>query len=105
MSGIFRVSSPPFTTDADVDLVRNMVEHYIQSSRTIILAVLPSNVDIYHPEDTVDGREGRSMGVLTKPDLVTEVASRKAIKDLVLGKGKQLRLGYCVVNNRSADDA
>ncbi|KNG45924.1 interferon-induced gtp-binding protein mx2, partial [Stemphylium lycopersici] len=29
----------------------------------------------------------------------------KAIKDLVLGKGKQLRLGYCVVKNRSADDA
>jgi hypothetical protein len=47
----------------------------------------------------------RTMGVLTKPDLVTEVASRKAINDLVLGKGKQLRMGYCVVKNRSADDA
>ncbi|KAF2029778.1 hypothetical protein EK21DRAFT_16152, partial [Setomelanomma holmii] len=47
----------------------------------------------------------RTMGVLTKPDLVSEVASQKAIKDLVLGKGEQLRLGYFVVKNHSADDA
>jgi hypothetical protein len=47
----------------------------------------------------------RTIGVLTKLDLVTEVATQKAIKDLVLGKGKQLRLGYCVVKNCSADDA
>jgi hypothetical protein len=108
--GIFRVSSPPFTTDADVDLVRNMVEFYIQNSRTIILAVLPSNVDITTQEilkmaEKADAGGVRTMGVLTKPDLVTEVASRKAIKDLVLGKGKKLRLGYCIVKNRSADDA
>jgi hypothetical protein len=108
--GIFRVSSPPFTTDADVDLVRNMVEFYIQNSRTIILAVLPSNVDITTQEilkmaEKADPGGVRTMGVLTKPDLVIEVASQKAIKDLVLGKGKQLRLGYCVVKNRGADDA
>jgi hypothetical protein len=108
--GIFRVSSPPFTTDNDVDLVRNMVEFYIKNSRTIILAVLPSNVDITTQEilkmaEKADPGGVRTMGVLTKPDLVTEVATQKAIKDLVLGKGKQLRLGYCVVKNRSADDA
>ena len=32
------------------------------------------------------------------------MVTQKAIKDLILGKGKQLRLGYCVVKNRSADD-
>lgn len=108
--GIFRVSSPPFTTDEDVDLVRNMVNSYIENSRTIILAVLPSNVDITTQEilkmaEKADPGGVRTMGVLTKPDLVTEVATQKAIKDLVLGKGKQLRLGYCIVKNRSADDA
>jgi hypothetical protein len=108
--GIFRVSSPPFTTDDDVDLVRNTVEFYIKNSRTIILAVLPSNVDITTQEilkmaEKADPGGVRTMGVLTKPDLVTEVASQKAIMDLVLGKGKQLRLGYCVVKNRGADDA
>ncbi|KAF2183507.1 interferon-induced GTP-binding protein Mx2 [Zopfia rhizophila CBS 207.26] len=44
--GIFRVPSPPLTTDSDIALVRNMVQSYIENSRTIILAVLPSNVDI-----------------------------------------------------------
>ncbi|KAF2191277.1 interferon-inducible Mx protein, partial [Zopfia rhizophila CBS 207.26] len=46
----------------------------------------------------------RTMGVLTKPDLVTDIATQDAIKDLILGKWNQLRLGYCVVKNRSADD-
>ncbi|KAH8707606.1 interferon-induced GTP-binding protein Mx2 [Phaeosphaeriaceae sp. PMI808] len=107
--GIFRVSSPPFTTDNDVHLVRDMVEYYIKNNRTIILAVLPSNVDITTQEilkmaERADPDGKRTMGVLTKPDLVTEMATQKAIKDLVLGKRNVLQLGYCVVKNRSADD-
>lgn len=44
------------------------------------------------------------MGVLTKPDLVTEAATRQVILDLVLGKRSALKLGYYVVKNRGADD-
>lgn len=44
------------------------------------------------------------MGVLTKPDLATERATQQVVVDLVLGKRNNLRLGYCVVKNRSADD-
>jgi GTPase SAR1 family protein len=44
--GIFRVPDTPLTTDHDVSLIRDMVMRYMQDSRTIILAVLPSNVDI-----------------------------------------------------------
>ena len=44
------------------------------------------------------------MGVLTKPDLATEKASKDAIIDLVLNKRGILKLGYYVVKNRSADD-
>lgn len=107
--GIFRVPSPPFTTNSDVALIRAMVESYMQNSRTIILAVMPSNVDISTQEilkmaETADPDGARTMGVLTKPDLVTEAASQAVIKDLVLGKKNKLRLGYCVVKNRSADD-
>jgi hypothetical protein len=111
--GIFRVpspASPPFTTDRDVNLVRNMVEHYIRNSQSIILAVIPSNIDISTQEivkmaERADPSGAGTMGVLTKPDLVTETSMQKAVKDLILGKGKQLRLGYCVVKNRGADDA
>lgn len=43
---IFRYLDPLFTTENDVQLVRSMVETYLQNPRTVILAVLPSNVDI-----------------------------------------------------------
>lgn len=46
----------------------------------------------------------RTMGVLTKPDLVTEAATQQVVKELVLGRRNTLRLGYCVVKNRGADD-
>jgi hypothetical protein len=93
--GIFRVVSPRFTIGADVELVRKMVQFYIENSRTIILAVLPANVDITTQEilkmaEKADPAGVRTIGVLTKPDLVTEVASQIAINDLVLGKGKKL---------------
>lgn len=44
--GIFRNPIEGITTKDDVQLVRNMVKEYIKNNRTIILAVLPSNVDI-----------------------------------------------------------
>jgi GTPase SAR1 family protein len=44
--GIFRVPNPSLTTASDVELVRNMVKKYMLNSRTVVLAVLPSNVDI-----------------------------------------------------------
>lgn len=107
--GIFRVPSPPMATDRDMVTVRNMVESYMKNSRTIILAVLPSNVDIASQEilkmaEIADPDGTRTMGVLTKPDLVTENATQETIMSLVLGRRNQLRLGYCVVKNRSADD-
>ncbi len=107
--GIFRVPNPPLTTDSDVTFVRNMVESYMRNSRTIILAVLPSNVDISTQEilkmaEIADPEGVGTMGVLTKPDLVLENATRDTIKQLVLGERNKLCLGYCMVKNRGADD-
>ncbi|KXJ84908.1 P-loop containing nucleoside triphosphate hydrolase protein, partial [Microdochium bolleyi] len=102
--GIFRL-----TTDDDVQLVRNMVKSYMSNTRTVILAVMPCNVDIATQEiiklaEAADPTGIRTMGVLTKPDLATERATRGAVIDLLLGKRSNLTLGYCVVKNRSADD-
>jgi GTPase SAR1 family protein len=107
--GIFRFPNPPLTTDSDVELVRNMVRKYMLNSRTVLLAVLPCNIDISTQEilkmaTDADPEGLRTMGVLTKPDLVTETATFDAVKDLVLGRRNQLHLGYCVVRNRGADD-
>ncbi|KND89637.1 Interferon-induced GTP-binding protein Mx1 [Tolypocladium ophioglossoides CBS 100239] len=108
--GIFRVPTPGLTTETDITLVENMVKSYMSNRRTIILAVMPCNVDIATQEilklaEAADAEGTRTMGVLTKPDLATEIATRDAIIDLVVGKKGHLKLGYYVVKNRSADDS
>ncbi|PNY26227.1 Interferon-induced GTP-binding protein Mx1 [Tolypocladium capitatum] len=70
---------------------------------------MPCNVDIATQEilklaEAADPEGTRTMGVLTKPDLAMEIATRDAIIDLVVGKRSYLKLGYYVVKNRSADD-
>ncbi|KAI0011596.1 interferon-induced GTP-binding protein Mx2 [Xylariaceae sp. FL0662B] len=107
--GIFRVPTPGLTTESDVVLVQNMVKSYMRNNRTVILAVMPCNVDITTQEilnlaEVADPDGIRTMGVLTKPDLVTEKATQDAVMDLVVGKRNNLALGYCIVKNRSADD-
>ena len=44
--GIFRNVTENVTTEEDIQLVNNMVRSYIRDERTIILAVVPANVDI-----------------------------------------------------------
>ena len=107
--GIFRNPSEGITTKAVIQLVQNMVRGYIKHSRTIILAVLPSNVDIATQEiltiaEDFDKSGERTLGVLTKPDLVTEQSAQANICSVVLGKKRPLTLGYYVVRSRGADD-
>lgn len=107
--GIFRDATEGITTKADIELVCNMVKEYIKNNRTIILAVLPSNVDIATQEilslaKEYDKAGERTLGVLTKPDLVTEHSAQVAVCNLVLGKKRPLTLGYYVVRSRGADN-
>lgn len=106
--GIFR-NPQGVTTKSDIEMVRKMVENYIKDRRTIILAVLPSNVDIATQEilslaEDHDPKGERTLGVLTKPDIVKERSGKNVVCNLVLGKKKPLTLGYYVVCNRGADD-
>lgn len=107
--GMFENETPGLTTKNDIDLVKTMVRNYINESRTIILAVVPCNGDIanqkiltYASEADPEGK--RTLGVLTKPDLAVENATKDVIVDLVRGKRRDLQLGYCLVKNRGADD-
>lgn len=75
-----------------------------------ILAVIPCNIDAATQEilsfaSEADPQGNRTMGVLTKPDLVTETATRETVLDLLQGRRSRLKLGYFVVKNRSADDS
>ena len=88
--GIFRTTTQGTTKD-DMVMVRDLVKRYIRDDRTIILAVLPSNVDIATQEilelaEDYDKNGERTLGVLTKPDLVLEQSAQAAVCDLVQGQ-------------------
>lgn len=74
-----------------------------------ILAVIPCNVDIACNEilwlaAEADPAGVRMMGVLTKPDLLKESALKIIVLDLVNAQRNPLKLGYCVIQNRGAED-
>lgn len=107
--GIFRLTTEGVTSDRDKQLVIDMVKEYIRDSRTIILAVLPCNVDVMTQEilalaETYDPTGERTIGVLTKPDLVKERSAKAVVCNLVEGKRKPLTLGYYVVRSRGGDE-
>ncbi|KAK4231780.1 P-loop containing nucleoside triphosphate hydrolase protein [Podospora fimiseda] len=106
--GIFRNPTEGVTTKEDMAMVKNMVTDYIKNSRTIILAVLPCNIDIANQEiltlaEEYDKKGERTLGILTKPDLLLEASTKATVCNIVENKKKQLKLGYYVIRSRGAD--
>ncbi|KAK8036677.1 interferon-induced GTP-binding protein Mx1 [Apiospora rasikravindrae] len=107
--GIFRRETAGLTTEGDINLVRRMVQSYMKDQRTIILAIIPSNVDpatqeILKLAKEADPEMKRTMAVLTKPDLNIERTTQQIAIDYVTGKRSDLTLGYYIVKNRGPDD-
>ncbi|KAH9887112.1 P-loop containing nucleoside triphosphate hydrolase protein [Xylariomycetidae sp. FL2044] len=108
--GIFRRETEGMTTESDIELVKNMVTHYMKYPRTIILAIIPSNVDpatqdILTLAKKADPEQKRTMAVLTKADLAIEPTTQRIVIDHVLGNRNRLPLGYYVVKNRGPDQS
>lgn len=101
--GIFRKYTEGITTKEDSVMVRSMVQRYMENPRSVMLTVVPSNTDIAVQEiltmaEEADHLSNRTIGVLTKPDLVDEGAENSAI-ELVNGNKHRLALGWCLVKN------
>ncbi|KAG8630500.1 hypothetical protein KVT40_002119 [Elsinoe batatas] len=101
--GIFRVSTEGITTDSDRDLVRAMVQRYMENPRSVILTIVPANVDVATQEiltlaKAFDPDGNRTIGVLTKPDLVDKGGENNVL-DLLRGQKHRLKLGWHVVRN------
>ena len=101
--GIFRKTTEGVTTTADRDMVKSIVCEYMQNPRSVMLAVVPANVDIATQEiltlaEEYDPGGNRTLGVLTKPDLVDNGAEMP-IMGLVEGKRHKLSLGWFMVRN------
>lgn len=101
--GIFRRVTEGVTTQSDKSMVRDMVTSYMKNPRSVILAVIPANGDIATQEildmaEEVDKKGQRTLGVLTKPDIVDEGAESSII-DLLEGRSHKLNLGWAIVRN------
>jgi hypothetical protein len=101
--GIFKNTTPGKTTKSDIDMVREMVLGYMRNSRSVMLTVVPANVDIATQEIVEMAREldpdgDRTLGVLTKPDLVDKGAENDIV-DMIEGKGRGSRIQWSVVRN------
>lgn len=101
--GIFKRTTLGVTTKADMEMVEGMVHNYMKNARCIVLAVVPANVDIATQEileraEELDPEGTRTLGVLTKPDLVDKGAEKNVI-DLIEGRTHQLKLGWHMLRN------
>jgi len=101
--GIFKRTTEGVTTKKDIAMVRAMVMEKMSNPRSIMLTVIASNVDIATQEilemaEEVDKEGIRTLGILTKPDLVDRGAEGRVV-DLVDGKLHVLNLGWHIVKN------
>jgi Dynamin family/Dynamin central region len=101
--GIFRKTTEGLTTKEDQQIVLAMVRRYMENPRSIMLTVVPANVDIATQEiltlaEEVDPDGIRTLGVLTKPDLVDDGAEKSVIQ-LIKGVGHNLELGWYILRN------
>ncbi|KAF2184525.1 hypothetical protein K469DRAFT_739242 [Zopfia rhizophila CBS 207.26] len=79
--GIFRTTTTDIITTTDKELIRHMVETYMRNPRTVMLIVIPANVNPTTQEmaKEVNPNRHRTIGVLTKPDLIDKGAEQKIV--------------------------
>ena len=82
--GIFKRTTSGVTTKSDMEMVGRMVHGYMKNPRSVMLTVVPANVDIATQEilekaEELDPDGIRTLGVLTKPDLVDKGAEKNVI--------------------------
>ena len=91
----------------DIERVtKNMCRNYVTDERTIILCVLPANMDMTLSDGLqmareVDPKGHRTVGVVTKLDIMDAGTNAK---NMLENKEVPLRLGYVGIKNRSQQD-
>ena len=106
--GIFKRTVQGLTTKEDMAMVDQMVQEYMSNPRSVILPVIPCNVDIATQEilqkaEELDPQGKRTLGILTKPDLVDRGAE-KDIVAIIEGKAHTLQHGWHLLRNPGHSD-
>ncbi|KAG0197134.1 hypothetical protein BGX33_000916 [Mortierella sp. NVP41] len=91
-----------------VQTIRTINTRYIKDSRTIILAVVPANVDLNNiyvlgEAERYDQNNERTIPIVTKPDAIEQDLLPNLIQT-ILNKRKFMKLGYLVMRNSSYKD-
>ncbi|XP_051269586.1 interferon-induced GTP-binding protein Mx [Dicentrarchus labrax] len=86
------------------DQIKRLIQKFITKQETISLVVVPCNVDIATTEalnmaQRVDPDGERTLGILTKPDLVDK-GTEETVVDIVHNEVIHLRKGYMIVKCR-----
>jgi GTPase SAR1 family protein len=103
LPGLISVANEEQTED-DIRMVKEMVESYVRSSRTIVLAVVQATNDIANQVIVQLARqhdpEGeRTVGIITKPDLINE-GSEASLALLANNRSNvKLHLGFFLLKN------
>ena len=96
-------------TAAEVDLVHELVQSYMKERRSIILAVVSAKNDyanqiILKLARQVDSEGMRTIGVITKPDLLPPGSeSESSYISLANNRDVEFRLGWHVLKNTDTD--
>lgn len=97
-------------TQADVELVGEITDHYIKQPRTICLAVVSATNDaanqvILTKVHEVDPTGDRTLGIITKPDtLPSGSGSETAYIELARNNNIFFKLGWHVLKNRKYEE-
>nr|XP_014030091.1 unnamed protein product [Salmo salar] len=103
LPGITRVAVKGQPDDIGAQ-IKNLISKFIKNKRTIILVVVPCNVDIATTEalkmaQEVDPEGTRTLAILTKPDLIDQGAEKNVL-EIVHNKVIFLNMGYVIVKCR-----
>ncbi|GJN80058.1 hypothetical protein PLIIFM63780_003582 [Purpureocillium lilacinum] len=105
LPGLVRVANRD-QSEADIQTIEALSDHYMKSSRTIILAVIGGNNDyvqapILKKARHFDPRGSRTIGVLTKPDMTERIGLEEKFLELIANKDREnnFKLGWYVLLN------
>ena len=103
-------SSNRSQTEADKDLILNLVKKYINNPRTIILAVVSAKNDMANQIILESAREAdkdneRTLGIITKPDFLLEGSRNESSWiDVAQNNNVYLKRGWHMLKNRGDDE-
>ncbi|KPM34996.1 hypothetical protein AK830_g11576 [Neonectria ditissima] len=105
LPGLVRVANRD-QSSSDIQTIESLSDRYMKSSRTIILAVIGGNNDYVQAPVLTKARHfdpsgSRTIGVLTKPDLLEQIGLEDKFISLVSNEDKEnnFKLGWYVLLN------